>query len=318
MSKDQEKIPKMWTAKRIKETGEGGAISLMVFLLLLILAAGVFGENVQPGAKSVNKSVKQNKRTTAVDKNSQVVQKNNQPAVQKKSGPKSQEKTAQAKTETGQPIKDKAKLQVVKENIFLAEELSLAKNPQYYFVLNLKEKKIELRARGMVLKSWAARDIRYTGPAVPLKVTTLAQKTALKPPKRLLINPAENQAQESSTAKPQEKKEEKAGQEKTAAASGSGSSDNFEVQALEITDMPTSYELIMDNGLQVSIRTKGKEKSRQQRELISWYVLRPIKNLLSSKKEIKPKMIIYFEKERDAQGLYWAFIDGLKGLIWLP
>jgi len=29
-------------------------------------------------------------------------------------------------------------------------------------------------------------------------------------------------------------------------------------------------------------------------------------------------MILYFDQPRDAQGIYWAFIDGIQGIIWLP
>jgi len=308
----------MWEVnkvKRIKKAAHFGALILLVSLLLVSLANVSSGEPVQVKTKVV----KQSQKTATAERSSPAVQKKPQPAAQKKNVARPpQEKVGADQAETGEPIRDRARLQLVKENKFLEKELSLAKNPKYYFVLNLREKKIELRARGMVLKSWTARDIRYSGPAVPLEITTLEQKTALKPPKRLLINPAENQKQEDATAKPGEKKDGQAKQDKSGAASGSGTSDNFEVQALEITDMPTFYELIMDNGLQISVRSLGKEKSKLRREMISWYLIRPVKNFLSRKKEIKPRMIIYFEKERDAQGIYWAFIDGLKGLIWLP
>lgn len=236
-----------------------------------------------------------------------------------KTSVKAQERFRSAGVEISGPVKDKAKLQLLKENKFLEQELSLAKNPQYYFVINLREKKIELRARGMVLKSWTARGMQYLGPAVPLEVTALQQKSALNPPKRLLINPAENQnKEESASGTVNNEQEKKKDEEKVQASASSSSGDNFEVPALEITDMPVSYELILNNGLQISIRTKGKEKTRQYREIISWYVLRPIKNLFSGQRKQNPHMVVYFEKEREAQGLYWAFIDGLKGIIWLP
>lgn len=205
---------------------------------------------------------------------------------------------------------------ILKENKFLEEELSLAKNPQYYFVINLKDKKIELRARGMVLKSWTASRIRYSGKPVPLKVTTLAQKSALNPPKRKMIKPGETQESTAPTAtqpaEPTKSKEPN--------STATGTTDTFEVEALEITDMPGSYELILDNGLQISVRSKAgsKEKMKQNRELILWYTWLPIKNFLFKKKEPKPRMILYFDNPRDAQGIYWAFIDGIKGIIWLP
>ncbi|MBC7363591.1 MAG: hypothetical protein H5U07_03470 [Candidatus Aminicenantes bacterium] len=267
---------------------------------------------------SKTKSVRQSQRTSIIDKSSQTIQAKPRPASQRRNVARPREKKVPDKAKNGKPITDRAKLQLLKENKFLEQELRLAKKPQYYFVLNLKEKKIELRARGMVLKSWTAKDIRYSGPAIPLEIITLAQKTALKPPQRLLINPAENQKEENSPAKSEEKKENKTNQDKSGAVSGTSTSDSFEVPALEITDMPTSYELIMDNGLQISVRCLTKDKGKLRLEMISWYVIRPLKNLVLGGKGVKPRMIIYFEKERDAQGIYWAFIDGLNGLIWLP
>jgi len=54
------------------------------------------------------------------------------------------------------------------------------------------------------------------------------------------------------------------------------------------------------------------------KENISWYILQPVKDLLSKNKNLNPKMILYFEQIREAQGIYWAFIDNVQGIIWLP
>jgi len=220
-----------------------------------------------------------------------------------------------------------ATLKILKENRFLEEELKLAKNPQYYFVLNLKEKTLELRARGMVLKSWKASELRYSGKPVPLKVTTLTHKTALKPPERKVLNPAEAQAEETKKAEDKarqeennkKKKEDKKDTEKTQ-TSATAATDTFEVEALEITDMPGSYELNFDDGLQIFVRSKSgfSERFRQARENLLWYTWYPVKHFLFRKSELKPRLILYFDNQRDAQGIYWAFIDGLKGIVWFP
>ncbi|MGB9892952.1 MAG: hypothetical protein ACPLRA_00955 [Candidatus Saccharicenans sp.] len=213
-------------------------------------------------------------------------------------------------------------LKILKENRFLEEELKLAKNPQYYFVLNLKEKKIELRARGMVLKSWKASELRYSGKPVPLKVTTLNNKTALNPPERKMIRPGEEQSQEAKKAAEKAKQEERKKDQKKKDQSqpAAGTTDNFEVEALEITDMPGSYELLFDDGLKILIRSRSgmKESFRQTREKLVWHTWYPIKHFLFRQSELRPIMIIYFDNPRDAQGIYWAFINGLKGIIWFP
>ncbi len=218
-----------------------------------------------------------------------------------------------------------ATLQVLKENRFLEEELKLAKTPQYYFVLNLKQKTLELRARGMVLKSWKASELRYTGKPVPLQVTTLTNKTALNPPERKVLNPAEQQAEEARKAAgekarlEQEKKKETEKKREPAQATATPA-DTFDVEALEITDMPGSYELNFDDGLRIFIRSKSgfSEKFRQTRETVLWYTWYPVKHFLHRKSELRPQLILYFDNMRDAQGIYWAFIDGLKGIIWFP
>jgi len=232
----------------------------------------------------------------------------------RKEAASTQKKPAQVKSSKELPGQKApaANLTILKENKFLEEELNLAKKSEYYFIINLKDKKIELRARGMVLKSWMASSLRYSGKPVPLKVTALAQKSALNPPKRKMLKPGENQEKAEQTGAQPAKSEQ--------TTSTSPTADNFELEALEITDMPGSYELILDNNLEISVRSKakGKERIKQTKETILWYTWLPVKNYLSRKKEPNPRMIVYFDNPREAQGIYWAFIDGLKGLVWLP
>jgi len=207
---------------------------------------------------------------------------------------------------------------VLKENRFLEEELSLARSPQYYFVINLKDRMVEIRARGIVLKSWAASGIRYAGNPVPIKAAALVEKSTLNPPERKMIKPPENPQQ---TEKKQDRKAvaEESKQE-SAETSTAASYETFELEALEITDMPDSYELILDNGLKISIRTKTGVKNRmlQLAEIMRWHAWIPVSNFLFHRKEPRPRLLLYFDSKRDAQGIYWALIDGIKGLIWLP
>ncbi|MDD8020417.1 MAG: hypothetical protein PHU81_04410 [Acidobacteriota bacterium] len=210
------------------------------------------------------------------------------------------------------------------ENKFLEKELSLAKNQKYYFVINLKDKKIELRVRGMLLKSWIASQIRCSGQPWALSVISLNQKSALNPPERKMIRPGEGDT--AGLVEQDPNIDDKANGNKSKKENTSpdsqlgGSSESFQLEALEITDMPGNYELIFDNGLQVSVRAgagKGPKLSRLK-ENLSWYIFLPVKNFLMKNKTIKPRMILYFDLIRDAQGIYWAFIDGIQGIIWLP
>ncbi|MGB9765398.1 MAG: hypothetical protein ACPLZD_08605 [Candidatus Saccharicenans sp.] len=289
------------------------SFSLMIFLTMIVsfgLLSGQTPRSETRMASPVKKVTSHKARkmvapaTTAPDK----TQQKNQAKKPSENKPQS---NAQPKLAINQ--------QILKENKFLEEEYTLAKNPQYYFVINLKDKKTELRARGMVLKSWIARQIKYAGKPVPLKVTALVQKSALNPPKRKLIKPGESEVMP--TPAPSEKDEKgKTKSKKSAPSSASPDSDEFQLEALEITDMPTTYELILDNGLKISVRSKtsGKQKLHQAAESFLWYVWLPVKNFLINRKNPETRMIIYFDNPREAQGLYWAFIDGIKGIIWLP
>lgn len=240
----------------------------------------------------------------------------------KKAPPKEQQRATIAST--GSKTDHDSIRAILKENRFLDEELSLAKKPKYYFVINLKDKKIELRARGMILKSWTASQVRYSGRPVPLKVITLSQKSALNPPERIEIKPGEGDpaVRREPVVSPGDKKGKKDKKKEKPAASQEPDTDGqtFELQALEITDMPANYELIFDNGLEISVRSKNGNgrKIERLKENISWYILQPVKDLLSKNKNLNPKMILYFEQIREAQGIYWAFIDNVQGIIWLP
>jgi len=248
--------------------------------------------------------------------------KSSEPAQQKKKVLPKREQKESGASKDSHP--DQASIKaILKENRFLEEELSLARNPKYYFVIDLKDKKIEIRARGMILKSWTASQIRYSGRPVPIKVITLSQKSALNPPERRMIKPGEGDPASRPEPVPsgddkQGKKDKKQGM--VAAQEAASSGENFELQALEITDMPGNYELIFDNGLEIAVRSENEKGQTLKRlkENVSWYIFQPVKNLFRKDKNLNPKMILYFEEMRQAQGIYWAFIDGIQGIAWLP
>lgn len=133
--------------------------------------------------------------------------------------------------------------------------------------------------------------MRYTGKPVPLQVTTLTNKTALNPPERKVLNPAEQQAEEARKAaeekarQEQQKKKENGKKQDQTQATSATPADTFDVEALEITDMPGSYELNFDDGLRIFIRSKSgfSEKFRQTRETLLWYTWYPVKHFLNRK-----------------------------------
>jgi hypothetical protein len=173
----------------------------------------------------------------------------------------------------------------------LTAESDLAKEPHFYFVLDIRERKLELRVKGMVLRSWKLRSMRFWGTPAFSKTVQLVRKSTLKPPQRNVIKPGE--------ATPLPKDPGK-----------------FELEALELKDMPKSFTLEFDNGLHVSIKAAVTGLAAVRDE-INWYGVLPVKSYFQANKG-KPtsQLELSFEKESDAQGIYWIFFEGIKGLVY--
>jgi hypothetical protein len=178
----------------------------------------------------------------------------------------------------------------------VASEYALAKEARSYFVLDLGTKKMELKAKGMVMKSWTLRGIKFWGvPDLP-KVVEISGKSALKSPKRFEIKPVsvDQGAEESDPGE-------------------------YEVDALEVTDMPGGFALISADGVRMSVRTKPRSFGSIPGSLISlvsWHAIVPIRHLirtLRGKKEFEVEVTV--AGKRDAQEVYWTFFEGIQGII---
>mgnify|MGYP000157704149 CR=1 FL=1 len=177
------------------------------------------------------------------------------------------------------------------KSLLLNQELKLASAPQIYFLLNLNEKKIELKARGLILKEWKIARIRRWGTHPELKILTLEKKSALFAPKRKKIKPGEIQ-----------------------------SSGTFELEALELKDMPTVYTLRFKEGVKIYVRPGAKKLAGHLASVgffLRWYGWFPLESLFSriSKKRIKLIEITLASGE-EAKAMYWGLLEGMKGLIY--
>lgn len=175
----------------------------------------------------------------------------------------------------------------------LEAEYELAKRPEFYFMMNLGERAVELKVRGFVLRKWSPARVRSWGAPVAFRAVSLARKTALDPPQRRVIKPGEP---ETVSTKPGE----------------------FELEALEVKDMPPEYTLELEDGTVLSVVTPAKGLFRILRD-IKWYVGLPLRTL-SLKRQGKTTTLIEmsFSDPKEGQAMYWALTEGLKGLIWLP
>ncbi len=181
-----------------------------------------------------------------------------------------------------------------RQSKFFEEEYALARAPGFYFLMNLKDKRIELKSRGIVLRTWNPQKIRFWGSPVPFRPLTLTRKTALTLPQRKIIKPGEEEVAPKPQAKPGE----------------------FELEALELKDMPRFFTLELENGTAISVVRKEKGLKKLWSSL-KWHIGMPIKTLgLRQKKKPVSFIQVRFDDARDGQALYWALPEGIKGLIW--
>ena len=177
------------------------------------------------------------------------------------------------------------------ENRLAKEELLLAKTPSLYFIVSVKSKMLALKSRGMILQEWPIQSIHAWGNGAPLSALTLEKKSTLFPPKRTQIKPAANE-EEAAT---------------------------FELDALELKDMPSRFTLFLSAGIRVHFRPKARgffSHLGNFGHFLSWNFWVPLKNL-SYRLRKKPfaAIDIKLEKKDDSRFVYWAFPEGIKGLI---
>ncbi len=180
---------------------------------------------------------------------------------------------------------------LIKETEFLEAELTLARKPQTYFVFRLEDKKILLKARGIVLREWDMEKVRCFGDSIPLKPVALNKKITLFPPKRESIKPGN--------------KDEK---------------DEFKIESLELKDMPSRYTLFMDQGISIQVRPKpGSFFSRLATAWRSfkWHTIPPLKMvLLSARKKPFTALDVVLKSKQETQALFWALAEGSECILY--
>lgn len=180
----------------------------------------------------------------------------------------------------------------------LQAELELARKPQIYFMLNLKDKKIYFKARGIILKEITVDDIKFWGNILTVQPYTMAKKSSFSTPMRDTINPDKEEAEK------EEKKDEK---------------EKFQLKALELSDMPASYTLSLDDNIFISVKPGEKgvvSKFYSAAYSLNWYVSRPLYTVWNSVRK-KPYTALHLRlKKEDAQAFYWSFVEGGKIIIY--
>ena len=189
--------------------------------------------------------------------------------------------------------------QLESTNRLLRAELDLARTKQLYFFCDLNGRRLQFKTAGLAVAELPITGMRVWG---RLSTAPLHRVTAKIAP----FSPEREKVGQVADAKKEEKKEE---------------SKPFEIKALEITDMPTSFRIVFDDGLSISVQPaaennlgKWAEKSR----LFFWYLAQPLIsnwNFLHGKPYTELHLTL---AAKDVQLLHWSLAEGAALLLDMP
>jgi hypothetical protein len=211
---------------------------------------------------------------------------------------------------SSQPLSHEEAGITLEKNTFLTAMFSLAQKPDYYFLFDTREKKIFLMSRGIVLREWSADQVRFTGDPVPVQIFSLERKNIQFSELRHNIDVDDNSVNDTGA---DNINDNKTGENKK--------EDKFELEALEIDDMPTSYKLFLNGGISINIRTDKGFGSvfKNTAHSIMWHSYYPIRAIWSYlKKDTFTAIDISFKNKKEAQALFWAFADEAECILLFP
>lgn len=178
----------------------------------------------------------------------------------------------------------------------LQMELALAKKDRIYAVFNLREKRVQVKAKGLLLKDLPVASIRVRNSDVGVQQIVLAKKVFSDAPARPEIVPG-------------------------------AKSDASDIKALELDDMPTNY-ILRGEGIELFVIACSPSSwvARQAWVKRQWYLLRWQFTTLSSritelwtKRELWTKGRLSYVQlqmaEKDARMVYWYLPEGTEVLI---
>jgi hypothetical protein len=176
----------------------------------------------------------------------------------------------------------------------LKAEVELGSQPRVYFVFDLPAGKILVRSSGITVAEMAIAASRVWGRVPEIKIRSVIEKHSLFVPRR-----------ENSAPSPREKIE----------------AGKFDLKALELEDMPKTFQLLLDDGTRISIRTFRPgffSRLFQFPTEAFWYLTRP---LISDWNFFRGKPyteLLISLQPRDAQQLYWSTDERARCLVHWP
>lgn len=195
-------------------------------------------------------------------------------------------------------------LQSQDEERLLQLELQLARKTNIYFIIDLQENRVYVKARGIVLRDLEIKGKRFWGQADTVKLYVMNGKAAYAEPQREEVIP-ENMKKD----------------EDPPAPAPAGTTAAVDIKALEIDDMPTSFILKLDDNFNVYVRPDNKGMLLGFYSIvnsINWYISQPMLTVWYSIKKSPHVALNLFLEEQDARALYWTIHEGSEVLIYNP
>ena len=178
---------------------------------------------------------------------------------------------------------------LARENRLIERELLLAKKSNLYCVFDLKGKTIRIKAQGVILKEFPMYDVRIWGSSLPSTALVLEKKSTFVKPRRKSVRPAKHEE-----------------------------TDNFEIHALELDDMPTRYTLALGKRVYISVKPHNGffSKSGNAASSLKNAIVRPFKAFWFAVRGQPYTAIDIFLDKKDAQALYWSFQEGTASILY--
>lgn len=175
------------------------------------------------------------------------------------------------------------------ENRLLEAELKMARKPKIYFVMDLEKKKFHLKCRGVLLKEMDIEGARLWGKRPEITPRAVLKRSALLKPGRHKIEPVDG------------KEDEDGG---------------FEVEALELKDMPSGFRIRLEDGAVIAVRSNGlAARIRNAGYVVGWYASRPLLTVWNFMLG-RPFSSFYITmSKKDARTIYWSCYEGMDGAI---
>jgi hypothetical protein len=200
---------------------------------------------------------------------------------------------------------------VTERNIFLTQVLSLAEKPKPCFLINMGENKIQLMAKGVVLKEWTSDKIKFTQGYLPLQTLMLEKKSVQLDQ----LRQAEPIEKDDTATNTNVKNTSDIKPVTNTAADTAKDNKYIPPPALDIEDMPSDYQLFLNGGTSINVVTQAES----HKSVMKRYLITPILALWpSSEKDDSAKIEIFFKDKTTSRTLFWSFTEGTECIILPP